>query len=145
MSFNRPYAESEPPSEGHTSHDLAFIALGILGILHFNWDSGNHRKNENKHGVSSEEIETAIKDKHAFVALIPQQKTTYRWDEEGFEVVTEKRYLLFSKRGENKYLKVVFTLRIINNLILIRPISAHHVKEKDVHRKLHQSRYNDGT
>lgn len=143
MSFVRPYAEVEPPENSHSAHELAFIAIGLMGLLSFNWDHGNMYKNADKHGVSIQEIETAFTNSHAFVDLIKQPDIRKERDAHYWSYIPEARYMLFSRQGENKYLKVVFTLRTINNQLCVRPISAHYVKEKDVRRKVARSRYND--
>lgn len=142
MSFIRPYQYESEPSEPH-AHDLAFIALGIIGTLQFNWDVGNQYKNEGKHGVSVGEIEKAMNNKFAFVALVKQAKRELfpGYGSYGLDY-NEDRFLLFSLRDAEKYLMVVFTLRSINGQLAIRPISARYIKEKEMHKHLARNGYN---
>ncbi len=142
MSFVRPYSyESEPP-EAPRSHHLAFIAVGLIGTLHFQWDQGNRSKNEIKHGVTTTEIEGAIKDSHGFIAMVKQSKSD---PNPGYGTYStqgnEDRFLLFSRRAEKKIILVVFTLRMIGAELAIRPISARYIKEKEMRRKLAANGY----
>jgi|GEM_PF-2674739 len=136
MSFVRPYSyESEPP-DSRNSHNFAFIALGLMGSFQFQWDHGNHDKNERKHGVTAPEIEVAVKDQYGFLALVKQRPHENMTEEQDWRFPYEERFLLFARRENNKILLVVFTLRMIGAELAIRPISAHFVKESEMHRRL---------
>ncbi|MEY3695972.1 MAG: hypothetical protein RL083_1797 [Pseudomonadota bacterium] len=85
-------------------------------VVGFEWDSGNHRKNEVKHGVTQVEAEEIFFNNPLLIST----------DDKHSE--KESRYLALGKTNKNRGLTVIFTLR--KNGTLIRVISA-----RDQHRK----------
>jgi uncharacterized DUF497 family protein len=85
-------------------------------VVGFQWDAGNHRKSEDKHGVSQAEAEEVFFNEP--LLLFPDAKHS---DLEG-------RYLALGHTNAGRRLTVIFTLRA--DASLIRVISA-----RDQHRK----------
>lgn len=72
----------------------------MKGEITFEWDQWNLQKNEEKHGVSQMEAESAFFD------------STYRlFKDIKHTNSTENRYILYGKSIENRILMVGFTLR----------------------------------
>jgi uncharacterized DUF497 family protein len=85
-------------------------------IVGFEWDSGNSRKSELKHGVTQIEAEE----------IFFNEPLLFSDDEKHSD--HEKRLLALGKTNHHRVLAVIFTLR--QNDTLIRVISA-----RDQHRK----------
>lgn len=75
----------------------------------FEWDEGNSTKNEEKHGVTLEMIESAFKDS-SLLALGEQYQP----------IVDEARYGFIAKCATGEILFICFTIRSGK----VRPISA---------------------
>jgi uncharacterized DUF497 family protein len=84
----------------------------------FDWDKGNYAKCK-KHGVSVEEVESLF-----FGAPLvgPDDKHS----------VVEQRFRAVGRTAKGRDLFVVFTLRRRGDDILLRPISARYMHEKEV-------------
>ena len=82
----------------------------------FDWDSGNWPKC-NKHGVSREEIEELF---HSPLK------------EADDPCPTEQRKRAVGKTPLGRYIFIVFTYRIKDDKLLIRPISARYMHQKEV-------------
>jgi uncharacterized protein len=84
----------------------------------FDWDSGNREKCR-KHGVSLFEIEEMF-------SLQPSVSPDVRHSE------SEKRFLAIGKTHAGRAIFVAFTFRENVNTVLIRPISARYMHQKEV-------------
>jgi uncharacterized DUF497 family protein len=82
----------------------------------FDWDEGNHRKNE-KHGVSKSEVEQVFLNKP--LLLIDDVKHSQR----------EPRFHALGRTDLDRWLQITFTERV--NRTLIRPISARTMSRKE--------------
>lgn len=87
----------------------------------FDWNEGNREKCQ-KNGLSQKEIEYFFQQKEVLVTPDPKHS-----DE-------EERYLAIGRSKSRKPMFVVFTLRDVNGEILIRPISARYMHEKEAKR-----------
>lgn len=90
--------------------------LDISKITGFNWDAGNARKSENKHGVSMAEAEQVFFNTPMLIL------------EDWAHSKQEIRIYALGKTDEGRTLHITFTLRKAGTLI--RVISA-----RDMHRK----------
>ncbi len=129
MSFLHPYSyETEPRHDPAHAHDLAFISLGLIGALQFEWDWGNlvNHDTTQRHGIAPEQMENAIKNKFLFIKLIKEKKDSPE---------QEQRYILFSHEGIGKIMTVVFTLTT-KYPRSIRPITAFYITEEEFFRIL---------
>lgn len=86
-------------------------------ITGFDWDAGNARKSQEKHGVSQAEAEEIFFNQPLLVA----------GDEKHSE--EERRYLALGVTAVGIFLSVVFTLR--KNATLIRVVSARPMSKKE--------------
>jgi uncharacterized DUF497 family protein len=84
----------------------------------FDWDRGNLEKCQ-KHGITAEVIESVF-DRP--VAILPDETHSR----------TEQRLRAIGKTAEKRGIFVVFTLRRRGDNILIRPISARYMHDKEV-------------
>jgi uncharacterized protein len=89
--------------------------IGLSKITRFNWDNGNHRKNE-KHGVSMAEAEQVFFN----APLLLLEDAGHSLDEPPFHAL--------GQTDDGRTLHITFTLRETGSLI--RVISA-----RDMHRK----------
>ena len=87
----------------------------------FDWDAGNRDKCQ-KHGVSQKEIEHFFGQTEVYVTPDPKHS-----DE-------EERFWAIGRSKKKKPMFVVFTLRAVKDEILIRPISARYMHEKEATR-----------
>jgi uncharacterized protein len=94
------------------------ISIRVNG---FDWDEANWEKCQN-HGLSQKEIEYFFQQKEVYVT--PDLKHS---DD-------EERYLAIGCTKKHRPMFVVFTLRDVNGEILIRPISARYMHEKEAKR-----------
>ena len=90
--------------------------LNLTRITGFDWDDGNSRKSEEKHGVSQGEAEQVFFNEPLLLLL--DDKHSQR----------EARYHAYGKTNDGRKLHIAFTLR--EHDTLIRVISA-----RDMHRK----------
>ena len=84
----------------------------------FQWDPGNREKCQ-KHGVSIETIEALFQ---CPLAVLPDEAHSQ----------DEQRFSAIGKTDDGRHVFVVFTLRRDEEAILIRPISARYMHEKEV-------------
>ena len=86
----------------------------------FDWDDGNLEKCQ-KHGVSYEEIEAAFEN-GAMVVPDPAHS------------IAEQRLIAVNRNLEGRPLFVAFTLREIGELVLVRPVSARYMHQKEIEK-----------
>jgi len=91
-----------------------------IDITGFDWDDGNRNKCL-KHGLSLKEIEAFFRQKTLFIA--PDIKHSEK----------EERFLAIGK-GAKKPMIAVFTLRKEQGGLLIRPISARYMHDKEARK-----------
>jgi uncharacterized DUF497 family protein len=87
----------------------------------FDWDAGNLLKNEAKHGLSRDVIESFF---HGRVWVAPDPKHSTR----------EERFLAIGRGPDGRPMIVAFTLRLRRGSRLIRPISARFMHRKEAQR-----------
>jgi uncharacterized protein len=93
-----------------------------MAEIEFDWDQWNLQKNEEKHGVSALEAESAFYD--------PEYKL---FEDVRHSTVGENRYILYGRSIENRVLMVGFTLRGRRiRVITARPASR---KERKIHER----------
>jgi len=93
-----------------------------MSLIEFDWDLWNIQKNEQKHGVSAVEAETAFYDQHYKLFEDTRHSTQ-----------NENRFILFGKSLENRILMVGFTKRKNKvRIITARPASK---KERELYEK----------
>ena len=91
-----------------------------MAEIEFDWDQWNLQKNEEKHGVSALEAESAFYD--------PKYKL---FEDVRHSTAGENRYILYGRSIENRVLMVGFTLRGRRiRVITARPASR---KERKIH------------
>ncbi len=83
----------------------------------FDWDEGNWPKCA-KHGVTRTEIEYALR--HGPLVLMDRTGRA------------ETRFNAVGRNREGRHLFVVFMVRAVGGAVLIRPISARYMHEKEV-------------
>ena len=95
-------------------------------IVGFDWDSGNRRKSELKHGVTQAEAEEVFFNDPLLIS----------GDDKHSE--EETRYLALGTTNRLRGLTIIFTLR--QNASLIRVISARdqHRKERKLYEQAHE-------
>jgi len=86
-------------------------------IVGFDWDDGNSRKNDDKHGVAQAEAEQVFTDERILIAADVGHSGT------------ESRYQALGKTADGRRLHVSFTLR--RDGTLIRMISARDINRKE--------------
>lgn len=90
---------------------VAWLATGPL----LQWDAGNSRKSEVKHGFSSTDVESIFRGQFAFAGQIIEPEHE------------EPRYLLFGVTADDRYAALIFTRRGE----LLRPISCRAMRKKE--------------
>jgi uncharacterized DUF497 family protein len=88
------------------------------GVTGFEWDDGNRGKCQ-KHGVSIENIEELFAGP---VAILPDEAHSKK----------ERRFRAIGWTQQGRPMFVVFTLRSHGEEMLIRPISARYMHEKEI-------------
>ena len=86
-----------------------------MKVLEFDWDDWNINKNEEKHGVSRLEAESAFFDPNAKIVEDLKHSTT------------EKRYIAYAQSLENRILMLGFTMRLRK----VRIITARTASKKE--------------
>jgi uncharacterized DUF497 family protein len=100
------------------------VKLEIRGIVGFEWDAGNWRKSELKHGVATVEAQEVLLNEP------PCQVDTRRSDD-------EQRYVALGMTNEGRRLFVSFTVRRDRiRVISARPVSR---KERVVYEKVQEA------
>ncbi|MDR3515102.1 MAG: BrnT family toxin [Azospirillaceae bacterium] len=84
----------------------------------FDWDYGNFAKCQ-KHGVTIEVLESLF---NRPVAILPDESHSQ----------AERRFRAIGRTSEGRAIFVVFTLRRAGEDVLIRPIGARYMHEKEV-------------
>ena len=79
--------------------------------MEFDWDEGNIDKNLRDHGVTTDEIEEALVDRHA------KGDSAHR-------IGTERRKAVLGRTLDGRYLRIVYTERVRTGRIIVSPISA---------------------
>ena len=96
-------------------------------LLRFDWDQWNVQKNELKHGVSSQEAESAFYDT-GHVLFADRRHST----------VKEQRYILYGEGIKSRILMVGFTVRKKKiRVITARPASR---QERKIYEKNKQEK-----
>ncbi len=94
-------------------------------VVGFEWDSGNARKSEVKHGVTQAEAEEVFFHQPLLVS------------EDGKHSEKEGRYLALGKTRKARALTVVFTLRQGGTLIRVISARDQHRKERQLYDQAH--------
>ncbi len=92
-------------------------------IAGFDWDSGNLRKSEVKHGVTQAEAEEVFFNNPLLVSA----------DDKHSE--EESRYLALGKTNKHRGLTIIFTLRQGGTLIRVISARDQHRKERHLYAK----------
>lgn len=92
-------------------------------IAGFDWDSGNLRKSEVKHGVTQAEAEEVFFNNPLLVSA----------DDKHSE--EESRYLALGKTNKDRGLTIIFTLRQGGTLIRVISARDQHRKERHLYAK----------
>ena len=87
----------------------------------FEWDDGNREKCQ-KHGLTQTDIENIFQQKSVYIAPDPKRSSQ------------EERFLSIGRSRKGKPMIVVFMLRTINKEVLIRPISARYMHQKEARK-----------
>ncbi len=90
--------------------------IDLSKIIGFDWDGGNARKSQDKHGVTQAETEQLFFNEP--LLLLQDEKHSEE----------EARYHAYGKTDDRRKLHIAFTLR--EDGVIIRVISA-----RDMHRK----------
>jgi uncharacterized DUF497 family protein len=85
----------------------------------FDWDNGNIDKSLFKHGVAHSDIEHVLSQDGILARDYAHS-------------LLEKRYTRIGLSPRGRYLFVVFTFRVMNHKIFIRPISARFMHAKEI-------------
>jgi len=97
------------------------VKLEIRGIVGFEWDAGNWRKSELKHGVAMAEVQEVLLN-------VPSCRVDIRHSDD------EQRYVALGMTNEGRRLFVSFTVRRSRvRVISARPMSR---KERAIHEKI---------
>ena len=100
------------------------VELTVRGIVGFDWDSGNWRKSELKHGVAMAEAQEVLLNDP-----LCQVDTRHSDD--------EQRYVALGTTNEGRRLFVSFTVRRSRvRVISARPMSR---KERTIHEKAQEA------
>ena len=86
-------------------------------IAGFDWDEGNSGKCQ-KHGVSLREIEAALRSRPV---IAPDAKHS----------VSEQRFIAVQRNAAGRPMFIAFTYRHSKDGVLIRPVSARYMHEKE--------------
>jgi uncharacterized DUF497 family protein len=87
-------------------------------VVGFDWDRGNQEKCQ-KHGVSTAVIENLFRRP---IGVFPGPEHSDR----------EERFKAIDRTEDGRGVLTVFTLRVRDGEILIRPISARYMRQKEV-------------
>ena len=94
--------------------------IPILDANGFQWDDGNIAKCQ-KHGMTQDDVEAVFFD---IVEVAPDATHSQ----------TEARQLAIGRTAAGRPAFVVFTLRAIDEAILVRPLSARYMHDKEFKR-----------
>ena len=99
--------------------------IDFAAVVGFEWDSGNGRKNEVKHGVTQAEAEEVFFNQPLLVS------------EDGKHSEKEGRYLALGKTNKARAMTVIFTLRQHGTLIRVISARDQHRKERILYDQAH--------
>ena len=91
-----------------------------MKVVGFDWDDGNRSKCEG-HGLSSDEIEAFFQSP---IWVAPDLKHSD----------SEERYIAIGRADGGRPIFVAFTLRLIEGEVVLRPISARFMHDKEAKR-----------
>jgi uncharacterized DUF497 family protein len=94
--------------------------IDLSEVVGFQWDEGNARKSEERHGVSWYESERIFADEHLLV------------DHDIHHSLSEQRYNALGRTVNGRLLHVTFTIR--NHGTVIRVISARDMNRRERNR-----------
>ena len=97
--------------------------INFSKITGFDWDSGNERKNSDKHAVAKTESEQVFFNKPM---LLMEDKTHSKF---------EHRFHALGYTNSNRLLHITFTLRLGNTLIRVISARDMHRKERNVYEQ----------
>jgi uncharacterized DUF497 family protein len=89
-----------------------------IQVTGFQWDDGNREKCQ-KHGIACQTLEDIFTRQ---LMVLPDHEHSS----------SEQRLKAIGKTRDNRYVFVVFTLRNFNNELLIRPISARYMHNREI-------------
>ena len=92
-------------------------------IVGFEWDSGNHRKNELKQSVTSAEAEEVFFNSPLLISMDDKHS------------VSERRYLAIGQSSRARELSIIFTLRQGGTLIRVISARDQHRKERNLYEQ----------
>jgi len=92
----------------------------FTGALEFDWDFGNINKNQNKHGVGTDECEEVFFNKPLLIKIDDEHSKN------------ELRFSALGRSNDNRYLYLVFTIR--NSKVRIISARDQSKKEKPIYR-----------
>ena len=92
-------------------------SINLTGIVGFQWDEGNARKSEDRHGVSQPEAEQVFANEPLLIVPDPQHSQS------------EQRYNALGRSRLGRLLHVTFTLRQKDTAI--RVISARDMSRRE--------------
>ena len=95
-------------------------------VAGFEWDAGNGRKSEVKHGVSQVEAEEVFFNNPLLIST----------DDKHSE--KESRFLALGKTNKSRVLTVIFTLRHDGTLIRVISARDQHRKERHLYEQAHK-------
>lgn len=94
--------------------------IPILNADGFQWDDGNLAKCQ-KHGLTKDDVEAVFFD---VVEVAPDIAHSQ----------SEARQLAIGRTAEGRPAFVVFTLRVVDEAVLVRPLSARYMHDKEFKR-----------
>ncbi len=97
--------------------------LNLNKISGFDWDTGNSRKSEEKHGISRAESEQVFFNDPLLLVLDDKHSRK------------EIRYHAYGKTNDGRKLHITFTLRESDTLIRVISARNMHRKEKMIYDK----------
>ena len=95
-----------------------YESMTIQNVTGFDWNHGNLKKCQ-KHGVGIAEIESVFRQT---IAIFPDPAYSKG----------EERFIGTGQTNTDRYVFIAFTLRTHNDKVLIRPISARYIHQKEV-------------
>ena len=99
--------------------------IDLSRIVGFDWDAGNARKSQDKHGVNQAEAEQLFFNE----PLLVDDKHSDK----------EARYHAYGKTDDRRKLHITFTLRKIGTLIRVISARDMHRKERIIYEKAQEN------
>ena len=97
--------------------------LHLDQVSGFDWDEGNARKSEDKHGVSQSEAESVFFNQPLLLLPDPGHSST------------EPRFHALGQTHDGRRLHITFTLRMLGSLIRVISARDMHRKERTIYEK----------